>query len=69
MSNEDPLCWEKIIFYCMVSICSRVMDIMHEVIDKHGVIMVSSAGNHGPALSTVGTPPMMPTSSIIGEFI
>lgn len=44
----------------------RIMELIHETIDNYGVIMVSSAGNRGPALSTVGTPPMMPTSSIIG---
>ncbi|GFX42147.1 tripeptidyl-peptidase 2 [Trichonephila clavipes] len=44
----------------------RVLELIHQVIDKHGVIMVSSAGNRGPALSTVGTPPITPTDTIIG---
>ncbi|GFT82599.1 tripeptidyl-peptidase 2 [Nephila pilipes] len=44
----------------------RVLELIHQVVDKHGVIMVSSAGNRGPALSTVGTPPITPADSIIG---
>ncbi|XP_054709504.1 tripeptidyl-peptidase 2-like [Uloborus diversus] len=44
----------------------RIMELVHQVVDVHGVIMVSSAGNHGPALSTVGTPPTMPSNSVIG---
>jgi len=30
----------------------RVLQLIHEVVNKYGVIYVSSAGNHGPALST-----------------
>ena len=31
----------------------RVGELMSEVINKHGVVWVASAGNDGPALSTV----------------
>ena len=47
--------------------CSgRVGELMSEVINKHGVVWVASAGNDGPALSTVGTPPDINTSAVIG---
>ena len=34
----------------------RVTDIIQETVVKHGVIFVTSAGNDGPALSTIGAP-------------
>eukprot|EP00983_Pelagomonas_calceolata_P043112 1138770-Pelagomonas_calceolata.AAC.16 len=34
----------------------RFIDLANEVVHKHGVIFVSSAGNAGPALTTVGAP-------------
>ncbi|XP_014239284.1 tripeptidyl-peptidase 2 isoform X2 [Cimex lectularius] len=47
--------------------CSgRVGDLMNEVIDKYGVTWVAAAGNHGPCLCTIGTPPSISTESIIG---
>ena len=39
---------------------------MNEVVNKYGVVWVASAGNHGPALSTIGTPPDISQETIIG---
>ncbi|KAK3220701.1 hypothetical protein Dsin_014671 [Dipteronia sinensis] len=43
----------------------RFVDLVHEVVNKHGLIYVSSAGNSGPALNTVVAPGGT-SSSIIG---
>lgn len=45
---------------------SRIGELMSEVVNKYGVVWVASAGNHGPALSTIGTPPDIPIPSCIG---
>lgn len=46
----------------------RVGELMNEVVDKYGVVWVAAAGNHGPALSTIATPPDISTNNIIGTF-
>ena len=46
----------------------RIGELMSEVVTKHGVTWVASAGNDGPALSTVGTPPDIANNVIIGQF-
>ncbi|XP_076397926.1 tripeptidyl-peptidase 2 isoform X1 [Megachile rotundata] len=43
----------------------RIGELMNEVIDKYGVTWVASAGNLGPALCTIGTPPDINTNSVI----
>lgn len=49
----------------------RVMEALAEVVNKYGVIFCGSAGNHGPALNTIGTPPTSATSAImsIGAYV
>lgn len=42
---------------------------MNDVVDKHAVTWVASAGNHGPALCTIGAPPDISKTTIIGNTI
>ncbi|KAK6617784.1 hypothetical protein RUM43_014012 [Polyplax serrata] len=47
--------------------CSgRIGALMTEVVSNHNVTWVAAAGNHGPALCTIGTPPDINTNCIIG---
>lgn len=39
---------------------------MNEIVNKYGVTFIGSAGNHGPALCTIGTPPDISQGTIIG---
>lgn len=41
---------------------------MSDVVNKYGIVWVVSGSNHGPALSTVGTPPAIATTSLIGRY-
>lgn len=44
----------------------RLGELISEVVNKYGVTWVVSGSNHGPALSTVGTPPAISTATMIG---
>ncbi|KAI1307595.1 Tripeptidyl-peptidase 2 [Halotydeus destructor] len=49
----------------------KVMDALQELVNKYNVVYCGSAGNRGPALSTIGTPPTCETSAImsIGAYV
>nr|AND01131.1 hypothetical protein [Linum usitatissimum] len=48
----------------------RFVDLVNEVVDKHRITFISSAGNSGPALSTVGAPGGTSTNIIgVGAYV
>lgn len=44
----------------------RIGELINEVVHKYGVVWVASAGNHGPALCTIGIPPDISRPSCVG---
>lgn len=32
----------------------RIGELMNDVVNKYGIVWIASAGNHGPALCTIG---------------
>lgn len=63
MQNEGPHCT---ILIKTIIYNSRLGKLMAEVVNKYGVVWVASAGNHGPALCTIGTPPDIKHPIFIG---
>ncbi|KAH9260780.1 hypothetical protein BASA81_001247 [Batrachochytrium salamandrivorans] len=49
---------------------TRVLSLMRELVEKHNITFVASAGNAGPALSTVSAPGgLLPSLISVGAFV
>lgn len=60
------------ILICLWKCCLRsiLYYIVSQVVDKHRIIFISSAGNSGPALNTVGAPGGTSTTIIgVGAYV
>lgn len=44
----------------------RIGELIIDIVNKYGITWVVSAGNHGPALNTIGTPPDINKEVLIG---
>ncbi len=44
----------------------KIGEMISEVVNKYGIVWAVSAGNAGPALCTIGTPPDVATNTMIG---
>lgn len=56
-----------VLLMCKYCVCRRVGEVISSVVNRYGVSWVVSAGNHGPALGTVGTPPDIAQPVLIGR--